>query len=58
MPLAPSDLTMYYLHYRDGRLASAVLEPETRAVSLFPDAGNIDDDPVPAGSSDYDGPVL
>lgn len=144
MPLAPSDLTTNHLDYTDGRFASAVLEPETRAVSLlpvqlvgfnerrrvgqdvvavpvfrvpclagehgiaptailfepdelpavlrdmlwprdvpsntgsrgtldratgpgtdgvtdvppFPDAGNIDDEPVPAGSSDYAEPVL
>lgn len=36
MPLSPSDLTMYHLSYRDGRFASVVLEPETRAVSLLP----------------------
>lgn len=141
MPLSPSDLTTYHLDYTDGCFASAVLEPETRAVSLlpvrlvgfnassrrgertrttqvfrayslhgehtlapttilfepyelpaalrdmlwprevpaevaapvldkatgpgtdgasdsFPAAGNIDDEPVPEGSSDYAGPVL
>ena len=36
MPLSPSDLTTYHLDYTDGRFASAVLEPETRAVSLLP----------------------
>lgn len=36
MPLAPSDLTTYHIDYTDGRFASAVLEPETRAVSLLP----------------------
>lgn len=36
MPLSPANLTTYHLNYTDGRFASAVQEPETRAVSLLP----------------------